>query len=291
MTMQQLLCQGVRELNKAHVPDPELDARYLLLQAFDMSLAAFLAVKAGELPDDSLTRERRRTFLALIEKRSLRIPLQHLTGVQEFMGFEFHVNGQVLIPRQDTETLVELVLAEQKDRNKSVLDVCTGSGCIAVSLALMGDYRQVTAMDLSPEALAVAARNGERLLESFQGSFELIESNMFEALEEDRTFDIIVSNPPYIPSSVIDGLEPEVRDYEPRMALDGTEDGLEFYRILAAEGRKHLAEGGCIYMEIGYDQAADVESIFKDSGYVNVRTVKDLAGLDRVVKAVRKGSV
>lgn len=288
MTMQQLLWQGVQELNKAHVPDPELDARYLLLEAFDMNLAAFLAVKAGELPEDEDTREKRGAFLALIEKRAMRIPLQHLTGVQDFMGFEFHVNGHVLIPRQDTETLVELVLAEQKDRDKRILDMCTGSGCIAVSLALMGGYRQVTALDISSEALAVARGNAGRLLGSYIGSFELLKSDMFDGLGEGRVFDVIVSNPPYIPSPVIDSLEPEVRDHEPRLALDGTEDGLKFYRILAAEGKRHLAEGGSIYMEIGYDQAADVEAIFRDAGYGDVRTVKDMAGLDRVVRALER---
>lgn len=288
MTMQQLLWQGVQELNNAHVPDPELDARYLLLEAFGMNLAMFLAVKAREIGDDGDTQERCGRFRSLIEKRAMRIPLQHLTGVQAFMGFEFHVNGHVLIPRQDTETLVELVLAEQKDQDSRILDVCTGSGCIAVSLALMGGYRQVTALDISPEALEVARCNAERLLDSYQGDFELLESDMFDGLEEERLFEVIVSNPPYIPSLVIDGLEPEVRDYEPRLALDGTDDGLKFYRILAAEGRKHLTEGGAIYMEIGYDQSEEVESLFKDQGYTGVRTVRDLTGLDRVVKAVRK---
>lgn len=290
MTMQQLLWQGVQELNKGHVPEPELDARYLLLEAFHMKLAVFLAVKDRELLDDRDTRERCGEFKSLIQKRAMRIPLQHLTGVQEFMGFEFYVNEHVLIPRQDTETLVELVLSEQKDRDKRVLDVCTGSGCIAVSLALMGGYRQVAALDVSCSALAVAGQNAERLLKGREGDFQLIESDMFEALGEDRIYDVIVSNPPYIPSQVIDGLEPEVRDHEPRMALDGTEDGLKFYRILAEKAGKHLRKGGTIYMEIGYDQSGEVEALFRSRGYNRVRTVKDLAGLDRVVSAVWPGA-
>ena len=131
--------------------------------------------------------------MRLIEIRAGRTPLQHLTGTQEFMGFEFLVNEHVLIPRQDTETLVELVLEEQKDREKCILDMCTGSGCIAISLALMGRYRHVAALDVSAEALKVAGRNRDRLLGGYEGVFELFESNMFCALETDRTFDVIVS--------------------------------------------------------------------------------------------------
>ena len=283
MTMQQLLWQGVQELNKAGVPDPQLDARYLLLEVFHLNLASFLALKARELGKDEETEGKCREFMRLIEARAGRTPLQHLTGTQEFMGFEFLVNEHVLIPRQDTETLVELVLEEQNDREKRVLDMCTGSGCIAISLALMGRYRHVAALDVSAEALKVAAGNRDRLL----GGFELFESNMFSALETDRTFDVIVSNPPYIPSRVIEGLAPEVRDHEPRIALDGSDDGLTFYRILAEEARNHLAEGGSIYMEIGYDQSEAVEGLFRSGGYRDVRTFQDLAGQDRVVRARR----
>ena len=287
MTMQQLLWQGVQELNKARVPEPELDARYLLLEVFHLNLASFLALKARGLGEDEETEGKCREFMRLIEARAGRTPLQHLTGTQEFMGFEFLVNEHVLIPRQDTETLVELVLEEQKDREKRVLDMCTGSGCIAISLALMGRYRHVAALDVSAEALKVAAGNRDRLLGGYDGGFELFERNMFSALGTDRTVDVNVSNPPYIPSRVIEGLAPEVRDHEPRIALDGSEDGLTFYRILAQEARNHLAEGGSIYMEIGYDQSEAVEGLFRTGGYRDVRTFQDLAGQDRVVRARR----
>ena len=305
MTIQQLLWQGAQILNKAGVPDEALDARYLLMEAFHLNLASLLAVKNRELPEDEETLEMRRTYEELIRRRAGRIPLQHLTGVQEFMGFEFLVNGHVLIPRQDTETLVELVLGDRRgkdgawgrdnaynkktdlNRDTALLDVCTGSGCIAISLALMGRYRHVAALDVSAEALKVAAGNRDRLLGGYDGGFELFESNMFSALETDRTFDVIVANPPYIPSRVIEGLAPEVRDHEPRIALDGSEDGLTFYRILAQEARNHLAEGGSIYMEIGYDQSEAVEGLFRSGGYRDVRTFQDLAGQDRVVRARR----
>ena len=285
MTMQQLLWQGTEKLNRSSVPDAGLDARYLLLEAFGESLASFLAIKDKTLPEDEETFLKCRKYEEMIDRRAERIPLQHLTGVQEFMGFEFLVNEHVLIPRQDTETLVELVLEEQNDREKRVLDMCTGSGCIAISLALMGRYRHVAALDVSAEALKVAAGNRDRLLGGYEGGFELFESNMFSALETDRTFDVIVSNPPYIPSRVIEGLAPEVRDHEPRIALDGSDDGLTFYRILAEEARNHLAEGGSIYMEIGYDQSEAVEGLFRSGGYRDVRTFQDLAGQDRVVRA------
>ena len=261
MTMQQLLWQGTEKLNRSSVPDAGLDARYLLLEAFGESLASFLAIKDKTLPEDEETFLKCRKYEEMIDRRAERIPLQHLTGVQEFMGFEFYVNEHVLIPRQDTETLVELVLQEQKGKDAALLDVCTGSGCIAISLALMGGFRDVTALDVSREALMVAARNAQRLLKEHEGDFNLIESDMFERLE------------------------PEVRDYEPRMALDGRADGLAFYRILAQGCRKHLAPGGCVYMEIGFDQGLPVRQMFEAHGYVQVEVMKDMAGLDRVVRA------
>ena len=160
--------------------------------------------------------------------------------------------------------------------------MCTGSGCIAVSLAKLGGYADVTALDLSEEALKVAKSNGEKLLDH---PVKFIKSDMFSALDPENRYDVIVSNPPYIPSQVIEGLEPEVKDHEPRMALDGEPDGLKFYRILAEEGKKYLKNGGEIYMEIGWDQAKDVTEIFEAMGFSGLRTVRDMAGNDRVVCA------
>lgn len=285
MTLQQLLAQGTQQLNSAGVPDAKLDARYLLLSAFEMSLASFLAGGNREISSIADGEKCAEAYLAFVERRAKRIPLQQLLGGQEFMGLEFYVNEHVLIPRQDTETLVELVLEEQREPRLEVLDVCTGSGCIAVSLAKLGGYRSVTALDVSGEALAVAKRNADSLLPDYGGVFRLLQSDMFAGLEPDARFDVLVSNPPYIPSRVIDGLEPEVRDYEPRLALDGSVDGLKFYRILAAEGKNHLRHGGAIYLEIGWDQSEAVSALFAAEGYSGIRTVKDMAGLDRVVRA------
>ena len=272
MTLGTLLEEGKERLEKAGVPDPLLDARFLLLDVFDMNFASFLVKRDRPLTEtengtnvteaDTDTRKKIDKYWELISKREMRIPLQQITGVQEFMGLEFYVNEHVLIPRQDTETLVELILNEHKEKNISLLDVCTGSGCIAVSLAKLGGYADVTALDLSEEALKV-----------------------FSALDPENCYDVIVSNPPYIPSQVIEGLEPEVKDHEPRMALDGEPDGLKFYRILAEEGIKYLKNGGEIYMEIGWDQAKDVTKIFETMGFKGLRTVRDMTGNDRVVCA------
>lgn len=285
MTMQRLLSQAAGRLEENSVPNAEYDARFLLFEVFSLDFARFLSVRNQELSQDEETRALCSRYMDLIEKRASRIPLQQLTGTQGFMGLEFKVNEHVLIPRQDTEILVELVLKEQTDRGKTVLDVCTGSGCIAVSLAALGGYKQVTALDISKEALKVAEENAGGLLGEYKGSFRLLESDMFSGLKHEDSFDVIVSNPPYIPTKVIEGLEPEVRDFEPRLALDGTEDGLFFYRILASQCREHLKPGGCVYLEIGSEQSDAVQALFAGAGYKDIRTIKDLAGLDRVVRA------
>lgn len=292
MTLGQLLEEGVGILTDAGVEDAVLDARTLLLETFDMDISRFLAVRRIPLIDHEENQAGIRAYRELIRKRALRIPLQQLTGVQGFMGLDFMVNEHVLIPRQDTETLVELVLEEHKGRKARVLDLCTGSGCIAISLAVLGGF-QVTALDLSEEALKVAERNRQALLpeteEEGTGSVRLLHSDMFEQVPEGETFDIITSNPPYIPAGVIETLEPEVRDHEPRMALDGDWDGMRFYRILAQEAWKYLKPGGALYLEIGHDQADLTGGYLEHLGYREVRTIKDLAGNDRVVAALWKG--
>lgn len=208
MTLGTLLEEGKEKLEKAGVPDPLLDARFLLLDVFDMNFASFLVKRDRPLTGaengingtdaDPDTRKKIEKYRELISKREMRIPLQQLTGVQEFMGLEFYVNEHVLIPRQDTETLVELVLSEHKEKNISLLDVCTGSGCIAISLAKLGGYTDVTALDLSEEALKVARSNGEKLLDQ---PVKFIKSDMFSALNPEKQYNVIVSNPPLYPQS------------------------------------------------------------------------------------------
>lgn len=295
MTIGKLYESGRKKLEEAGVPDAALDARILLLELFDMNFASFLTRRdqllfkeaGGEDSEFCRLKQAADRYEKAILARADRIPLQHLTGCQCFMGLEFKVNEWVLIPRQDTETLAERVLEENTDTNSAVLDVCTGSGCIAISLARLGGYRSVTALDISEEALKVAEANREMILGEEKERLRLIKSNMFDELEQGEQFDIIVSNPPYIPSKVIEGLEPEVRDHEPRLALDGEADGLKFYRILAERSMAYLKPGGRIYMEIGFDQGKDVSELFEKAGFEGLKVIKDMAGLDRVVQAKR----
>lgn len=309
MTLYGLLNEGSAALLQAGDADGENDAKLFLFEAFHLDLVHFLMDRLRPLSEqDEQVQEQIRTYRGMIAKRASRIPLQQILGSQEFMGLDFFVNEHVLIPRQDTETLVELVLQEQPDPEKKLLDLCTGSGCIAISLAVKGGYESVTATDLSEEALKVAERNAknhgfavvshmetrdaasQNLEQTGQSEqtgrpFIFRQGDLFSVLPQTEagTFDIITSNPPYIPTAVIATLEPEVREHEPMMALDGTEDGLKFYRQIAKQAGTWLKPGGAIYLEIGYDQGEAVSGLLRDAGFDRVRVVKDLPGKDRVV--------
>ncbi|RGD99042.1 peptide chain release factor N(5)-glutamine methyltransferase [Desulfotomaculum sp. OF05-3] len=345
-----VLNYGKKILKNAGIVEADLDAWYLFEQSFGISRAQYflcarenivgstaqkIAVQEqhGDLLESGNAldcaelwlKEKLSAYEHALKKRAARIPLQQIIGQQEFMGLSFFVNEHVLIPRQDTETLVELVLQEQKDKDISILDMCTGSGCIAVSLKKLGGYAHVEGADISEESLKVAKRNSEEILENndvnndavssrteqiqnctnltnnqnkqdnseermvseasklSQAGVTFRHSDMFSNFPETEQFDVIVSNPPYIPSAVIEELEPEVRDHEPRGALDGTADGLYFYRILAEECAKHLTPGGHVYFEIGYDQGMAVKELLDNHGFKDTRVIQDLAGKDRVV--------
>lgn len=282
MTLYDLLNEGSAALLQAGDTDGENDAKLLLFEAFHLDLVHFLMDRLRPLSEqDEQVQEQIRTYRSMVTKRASRIPLQQILGSQEFMGLDFFVNEHVLIPRQDTETLAELVLQEQQSTEKKLLDLCTGSGCIAISLAVKGGYESVTATDLSEEALKVAERNAK----AHQKEIIFRQGDLFTALPQSEagTFDIITSNPPYIPTAVIATLEPEVREHEPMMALDGTEDGLKFYRQIAKKAGTWLKPGGVIYLEIGYDQGEAVSGLLREAGFDKVRVVKDLPGKDRVV--------
>lgn len=286
MTLFHLLTEGSRTLKLAGNPEAELDARQLLLVAFHLDMVHFLLNRMQELEENDYNASCEQLYRSMIEKRRKRYPLQQILGCQEFMGMEFFVNKHVLIPRQDTETLVELVLEREKDKNIRLLDVCTGSGCIAISLAAKGGYTMVAAADISQEALKVARRNQEKLLSEEESRMEFFQGDLFDALPpETEAFDVITSNPPYIPTEVIKGLEPEVRDHEPMLALDGTADGLHFYRRIAAEAGHYLRQGGRIYLEIGHDQGEAVSGLLREAGFTKIQVIKDLPGKDRVVAA------
>lgn len=277
MTYQEAYKEAEQRLESRKIGDAKSDAWILLEHVTGMSRARFFADGFGKMPEEEEQR-----FFALIEKRCGRIPVQHLTGVQEFMGLEFLVNEHVLVPRQDTEILVEeaeKALRRMPGRVR-VLDMCTGSGCIPVSLKIRNPKIQVQAADISREALLVAEKNAGKL----GAEVTYIESDMFARIQGE--FDLITSNPPYIPTKVIEGLEAEVRLHDPFAALDGREDGLHFYRILAEESPRHLRDGGELYMEIGHDQSEAVEGLLREAGFAQIRTQKDLAGLDRVVSGV-----
>lgn len=268
---EKLLEFGRGYLQEREIPDGELDAWYLLEHLLEKDRSwYFLHMK--EEADQGLEEE----YNTLIKKRGRHVPLQQITKKAYFMGLEFKVNSHVLIPRQDTEVLVEEA-AKRLKKDAKILDLCTGTGCILLSLLYNRDRLNGVGVDISPEALEVARENS-RLLH-IPATF--LRSNLLNQVE--GTFDLIVSNPPYIPRDVIEGLMEEVRDYEPRLALDGGEDGLDFYRRITCEAGEYLKPGGWLLMEIGQDQADDVRNMMEAAGYEEIQVVQDLAGLDRVV--------
>ena len=276
MTYRECYEQGCRTLQAAGIEETALDAR-LLLEAVCGTDRNDLLVH-GEQP---VAPEAEEKYLNWIRQRAEHIPLQQLTGEQGFMGLTFNVNEHVLIPRQDTEILVEEVLKEPHDGMR-VLDMCTGSGCILLSLLHYSNDCEGLGVDLSAEALEVAGRNVLKVLTPEKAEHaHFLQSDLFEKVE--GKFEIIVSNPPYIASAEVEKLMPEVRDHEPRMALDGTEDGLHFYRRIIEEAGKHLVNSGMLFFEIGYDQGQAVSELMRTQGYREVQVVQDYAGLDRVV--------
>jgi release factor glutamine methyltransferase len=271
-TFRELLSNAQKLLRQKGICDADIDAWYLLEYVFGINRARYFIQADWQAPDEAAVE-----YMRLIEKRAMHVPLQHITGIQEFMGLEFEVNEDVLIPRQDTELLVEEVL--KVCTQKSVLDMCSGSGCIIISLAKLGGLKKAVGADISDKALRIAKRNADK----HGVNVEFLYSNLFDNINE--SFDIIVSNPPYIPTADIELLMPEVKTHEPMLALDGMEDGLEFYRRLAAVSGRYLNKPGSIYVEIGYDQAEAVKQLFAAAGFCDLVVIKDLSGHDRVVSA------
>ncbi|MCM1307959.1 MAG: peptide chain release factor N(5)-glutamine methyltransferase [Butyrivibrio sp.] len=272
MTNRQILEEIKRELREAGIAEAENDARLLFYGITGMSRTDYLLRMEEELDPSFLEALRRAS-----RRRRMREPLQYILGKAYFMGFEFETSPSALIPRYDTEILAEEAIKYVRD-GFEVLDMCTGTGCIAISVALLTRARGVIGADISEEALELAEKNRRRLN---AGNVSFVKSDMFGAVS--GSFDMILSNPPYIKSGDIDGLASEVRDFEPRLALDGHGDGLFFYRILAKESLGHLKRGGYIMTEIGCGQAGEVAALFERYDYADIRVIKDLAGLDRVV--------
>lgn len=284
-TMQDTYEWGKNRLKQAGIQEYVLDAWYLLEYVTGIDRTRYYAE-----PKQEIEREQKLRYACLIEKRQKRVPLQHLTGEQEFMGLKFKVNEHVLIPRQDTETLVETALeflkkeeVPEKRGDIHLLDMCTGSGCILLSILHWAKEKsriKGIGADISKEALAVARENAKALMLCA----EFTEGNLFENIK--GKFGMIVSNPPYIRTSEIGNLEPEVRNYDPIQALDGKCDGLHFYREIIRISGTYLEKRGILLLEIGCDQGAEVKAMMYKNGYSNVTVKKDLAGLDRVVWGV-----
>lgn len=271
-----LINQGKLILEQAGVTDADTDSWLLAEFVFGITKTDFYI-----RPNSTVDNQKSYKYMELIDRRANNIPLQHITGVQEFMGLKFKVNENVLIPRQDTELLVEKAVAyiNSLDKKVKVLDMCTGSGCIAISVATLCDNAEVVAVDISNKALKIAKENA--IINN--ADIKFIESDLFENIES--KFDVIISNPPYIESQVVDTLMPEVREHEPRLALDGDEDGLKFYRIISEKAGDYLADKGMMMYEIGYNQGQSVPNLLDKNGFKDIKVYKDLSGNDRVVIA------
>ncbi|MBQ8329233.1 MAG: peptide chain release factor N(5)-glutamine methyltransferase [Lachnospiraceae bacterium] len=259
--------------------EAQLDARLLLEHVCGTSLQTLLLDG-----DRSVSGPEAELYKTLIERRCTREPLAYILGKWDFMGLEFGVSSDVLIPEQDTENLVEEVMREVCDGDR-ILDLCTGSGCILLSLLHYSNGSTGVGTDLSEDAVAAARKNACRLGLSDRSDWRT--GDLFEALKPGERFDIIVSNPPYIRRETIGELAPEVRIHEPRMALDGGEDGLDFYRRIIPDAADHLVTGGMLFLEIGYDQAEQVSALMEDAGYYEIRTIKDYGGNDRIVCGIK----
>ena len=262
----------VKLLEEKNFKDAKSNIFLLIYDIFDFDFSKWTMYKYDEIEDISKLDK----LNEYVEKRLGHMPIQYILNKAYFCGLPLYVNENVLIPRFDTEVLVEEVLAlSKKDKSKRILDMCTGSGAIAIALKKLGGFDKVDALDISDKALEVAKRNAKEL----DLDINFLKSDMFSSLTSEIKYDIIVSNPPYIQSDVVDTLENEVKDFEPRLALDGDVDGMKFYKIIAENYENYLADNGVLALEIGYDEADDIRALFEGK---NVVIKKDLANLDRV---------
>lgn len=298
MNLRTLLKDAIAILERSKIDDAEHDAQEILLNLLDMDMARFLFECDSEMEghyEKSSIQNLITEYDELINARASHFPLQYILGESYFCGLRFMTDQNVLIPRQDTEILVEKVLLDNPDKNKFILDLCTGSGCIATSLAKLGEYKLIVGTDISDDAIELASKNAEEILEDNSFDDEMnqqvyfLRSDLFGSINKINEklgiekFDIITCNPPYIRTKDLKTLQKEVSRYEPRLALDGDKDGLKFYKLIAKEAKNYLSDGGKIYLEIGYDQAEDVKKIFLSQSYTFVGLTKDLNNKDRVI--------
>lgn len=287
MTFSELSYNAINELIKAGINDAKVDASLLINEVFGVDRGFILAHG-----DEEISSDKYEVFNELLARRVKREPLQHILGYQEFMGLRFKVNKDVLVPRFDTEVLVEETLKHLHDGMR-ILDMCTGSGCILTSLLYYSNECTGVGVDISEAALNVARDNAYTLLkDKVDVKCSYVNSNLFDKIPKpsennefpyDEKFDIIISNPPYIESEVIATLDTEVKDYDPYIALDGGKDGLMFYRSIINSADDYIKNGGLLIFEIGHNQGSAVSDIMNHQGFTDVNIVKDYAGYDRVV--------
>lgn len=321
MTFKEAYDHGTEQLKQSGIRDAKGDSFYLLEHVTGINRGQYYAIHHQEMPQ-----EEQEVYFALIQRRCMRMPLQHLIGSTEFMGLPFKVSPDVLIPRQDTECLVENALAWMKQALRCeevsgqskgetpqkkfqelnqreteieeyrILDMCTGSGCILISILYHAnkafgakEFRKTkgVGVDISSKALALAKENAKKNglcgTTNRESQVTFIESDLFNQLHPKEKYQLIVSNPPYIPTKEIEGLEEEVRSHDPVLALDGGEEGMYFYRQIIGQSTRYLVEGGVLMMECGWNQGEEISQMMKENGFDPVRIIKDLNGLDRVI--------
>jgi len=273
MTIREILDCGRQSLTQAGIEYPGLEAEILLGEVLNQDRVYFYTHAQEEVDPDGVE-----TFCQLIKRRSQKEPVAYILNKKEFMGMDFFVNGDVLIPRPDTEPMVEYLI-EYLQRNypkgAKILDLCTGSGAIGISIKKYFEQGNVSLSDYSEAALAVAKINANQLI---NGKLSLYQGDLFAAIPQGQIFHVIVSNPPYISRAEMKHLPRDIIDYEPHLALDGGESGLDFYRQIIAEAHLYLENDGLLALEIGDDQAAAVMKLLANNGYQEIRPVKDLGG-------------
>jgi release factor glutamine methyltransferase len=281
-TIQRVLAWAAEDFRRRGLDSPRLDAELLLAQVLGVDRIRLILDGSRVLDARELA-----AYRELIQRRRRAEPVAYILGVREFFGLPFHVDARVLVPRPDTETLVEVALERTRDLSLhgDALDLCTGSGCVAVAFAKRRPTWSVVGTDVSREAVTVAQGNAERLGAVWSARF--VESDLDRALPDDARFDLVTANPPYIPTDEIPTLQADVRDHEPRLALDGGKDGLEVVRRVVAVAAKRLRPNGILALEIGAGQAAAVVRMLEAAGFDAIESRKDYGGIDRVVSGRR----
>jgi release factor glutamine methyltransferase len=283
LEINELIKIGVDSIKGRLYSNPMLEATLLLSKLMKVDKVYIYTHGKDEVPEEIVEE-----YIKAIEKRSKGYPIQYIIKEKEFMGLDFYIEEGVLIPRPDTEVIVEYILAyidkNHPNENIKVLDIGIGSGAIGLSVAYYRKNTYVYGVDISPKALKVAGINRDRFKLT---NVKLLESNLFERIDKEEKFHIIASNPPYIPTDSIDSLQEEVKDYEPRIALDGGREGMEFYKRIVPESKEYLQERGLLIFEIGFDQGRAVEDLMIAEGFKDVKILKDLQGLDRAVLGIK----